>query len=389
MAAECGSLGAASETIGARRCASSRIHLKKCPRPPTSPRSLPPPLDARTRRSSRPGTQIEPWYRQLLDRADRVRPRSWKAWLFDLGELNGAVSRGRGPALRRHDLPDRRLRPRGGPPRLHPRHRAPAQADPERVAEPLPRLAPPPCLARGPLSRLRPLTGEPPGTLSRGQHRPGDRAGRAGPAIPESHRGDDGPLPRAGADPVADGSVPRRDRPARPVRRPGSLDRRPSPRRPRRDRRPLRPDDRPPPARSPARPASATSPTTPTGCASASTTACPRPTAFQDAIEKVVVPLARRIQDERREAGMGAGHASAPGTLPSTRSAGRRLKPFAEVEELAEGAEAIFRRRRPRPRRRSSPTSGPITSSTSPTARERPRAATRRRWRTTGSRSSS
>jgi oligoendopeptidase F len=63
-------------------------------------------------------------------------------------------------------------------------------------------------------------------------------------------------------------------------------------------------------------------------------------TAFQDAIAKVVVPLARRLQDERREA------LGVPALRPwdtAVDPLGRPpLRPFADVEKLAEGTEAIF-----------------------------------------------
>ena len=49
--------------------------------------------------------------------------------------------RGRGQALHRDDLPDRRPRARGRLPGVRPRHRAQAQAAPERDPQPLPRLA--------------------------------------------------------------------------------------------------------------------------------------------------------------------------------------------------------------------------------------------------------
>ena len=63
-------------------------------------------------------------------------------------------------------------------------------------------------------------------------------------------------------------------------------------------------------------------------------------TAFQDAIAKVVVPLARRLQDERREAlGVPALRAWDTAVDPLGRPP---LRPFADVEKLAEGTEAIF-----------------------------------------------
>ncbi len=63
--------------------------------------------------------------------------------------------------------------------------------------------------------------------------------------------------------------------------------------------------------------------------------------AFGDAIEKVVVPLARRLQDRRREA-LGVATLR-PWDLAVDPLGRPPLKPFREVEALAEGAEAIFR----------------------------------------------
>ncbi len=62
--------------------------------------------------------------------------------------------------------------------------------------------------------------------------------------------------------------------------------------------------------------------------------------AFQDAIARVVVPLARRLQEERRAA-LGV-EALRPWDLAVDPLGRPPLRPFAEVEELAEGAEAIF-----------------------------------------------
>ncbi len=64
-------------------------------------------------------------------------------------------------------------------------------------------------------------------------------------------------------------------------------------------------------------------------------------TAFQDAIEKVVVPLARRLQEERRAA-LGVDRLR-PWDLAVDPLGRAPLRPFAEVEKLAEGSEAIFR----------------------------------------------
>ena len=64
-------------------------------------------------------------------------------------------------------------------------------------------------------------------------------------------------------------------------------------------------------------------------------------TAFQDAIAKVVVPLARRLQDERKKA-LGV-DALRPWDLAVDPLGRPPLRPFAEVDKLAEGSEAIFR----------------------------------------------
>ena len=61
---------------------------------------------------------------------------------------------------------------------------------------------------------------------------------------------------------------------------------------------------------------------------------------FQEAIERVVVPLARRLQDERREA-LGV-ETLRPWDLAVDPLGRAPLRPFRDVEELAEGTEAIF-----------------------------------------------
>ncbi|WP_435009209.1 M3 family oligoendopeptidase [Tundrisphaera lichenicola] len=63
-------------------------------------------------------------------------------------------------------------------------------------------------------------------------------------------------------------------------------------------------------------------------------------TAFQDAIAKVVVPLARKLQEERREALKV--ESLRPWDLSVDPLGRPPLRPFAEVEKLAEGSEAIF-----------------------------------------------
>ena len=64
-------------------------------------------------------------------------------------------------------------------------------------------------------------------------------------------------------------------------------------------------------------------------------------TAFQDAIAKVVVPLARQIQEDRRAA-LGV-DALRPWDLAVDPLGRAPLRPFAEVDKLAAGSEAIFR----------------------------------------------
>ena len=64
-------------------------------------------------------------------------------------------------------------------------------------------------------------------------------------------------------------------------------------------------------------------------------------TAFQDAIARVVVPLARQIQAERKGA-LGV-DALRPWDLAVDPLGRPPLRPFAEVDKLAEGSEAIFR----------------------------------------------
>ena len=75
--------------------------------------------------------QIEPWYRQLLDRPIES-PEDLETWLFDRRRAERGRRPGGGRAVHRDDLPDRRPRARGRPPGVRPRHRAEAQAAPER-----------------------------------------------------------------------------------------------------------------------------------------------------------------------------------------------------------------------------------------------------------------
>ena len=189
--------------------------------------------------------EIEPWYRQLLDRPIGS-PEELEDWLFDVGELNAAVGAGGGQAVHRHDLPDRRPRARGGPPGVRPRHRAEAQAAPER--DPRRSTSTRPTARACPSDRYH--------VFDRAQEN--RRALYREANIPretelaeleQQYQKIIGAmtvhLPGPGAHPRADGPVPRRDRPRAP---PGGLGagRRPPAGRPRRARRPLRPDDRAP-----------------------------------------------------------------------------------------------------------------------------------------------
>ena len=265
--------------------------------------------------------QIEPWYQQLLAIARSTRPRSSRSWLFDVGELNAAVGPGGGRAVRRDDLPDRRPRARGRPPGVRPRHRAEAQAAPERDPRPLPRLA----LPRGP-ARATATTSS---TAPRRTAGP-STARRTSPARPSwpssssSTRRSIGAMtvdvPGPGADPRADGPVPGGDRPRRSARRPGSS----SPNRrladQRRARRPVRPDDRACGSRSRSE----------AGFANYVDYAYRPPRAVRlrrrrrrssstTRSSSVVVPLAREIQEERRERARGR---DAPPLGPVGRPAG-------------------------------------------------------------------
>ena len=84
--------------------------------------------------------QIEPWYQKLMDQPIATRRRA-RAVGGRGRRVERGRRRGRGQALRRDDLSDRRPRARGGLSGVRSRHRAQAQADPERDPEPLPRFA--------------------------------------------------------------------------------------------------------------------------------------------------------------------------------------------------------------------------------------------------------
>ena len=306
-----------------------------------------------------------------------------------MGELNAAVGAGGGRALHRDDLPDRRPRARGGLPGVRPRHRAEAQAAPERdprAATSTRRIAHE--LPARPLPRLRPRPGEPPRPLS---------ARRTSPARPQLAELEQQyqkiigamtvTVPGPGADPGPDGPVPGGDRPAAP---PGGLGarRRPPAGRPGHARRPVRPDDR----------SSAVEIAQEAGFANLRRLRVPPPRAVRlrrsptrsgstRRSSDVVVPLAREIQEERRQA-LGV-ETLRPWDLAVDPLGRPPLRPFDDVDKLAEGTETIFRD--------VDPELGPAVRlpaharrcSTWPTARGRPPAATRRRSRTTGCRSSS
>ncbi len=169
--------------------------------------------------------QIEPWYRKLMDEpidssADLER------WVMAAGELNAAVGQ---EGVERYiamtcqtDDPEREAAYLAFVRDIEPKLKPIQNAIRSRYLDSPHR----PGLPRGPLLRLRPGAGEPPRAVPRGEHPPRDRAGRAGAAIPEDHRGDDRHLSRPGADPGPDGPVPGRDRPRRP---PGGVGARPPP----------------------------------------------------------------------------------------------------------------------------------------------------------------
>ena len=189
--------------------------------------------------------QIEPWYRRLIERpigstADLER------WLVDCDEVNAAVSE---EGERRHiamtcqtDDPDSRGRASG----LRPRHRTPKlKPIQDEIAVEIPQLDPPLRLAQSPLPGFRPGPGESSGALSRGQHLPRDRTGRARPAISEGYRRHERELPRGrSGPPLADGARSSRSPTDRSDTSRLGAGRRPSTGRPRHPRRPLRPDDR-------------------------------------------------------------------------------------------------------------------------------------------------
>ncbi len=125
---------------------------------------------------------------------------------------------------------------------------------------------------------------------------------------------------------------------------------------PRHARRAVRPDDGAPHRGRPARPASPATSITPSATASGSTTAIEDRSAFHDAVENVVVPLARQIQEQHREAlgvddapplglcGRSAGPAAAAAVLATSSSwpRGPRRSSARSIPEL--GAQFAFLR---------------------------------------------
>ena len=153
---------------------------------------------------------------------------------------------GGGRAVHRHDLPDRRPRARGGPPGVRPRHRAEAQAAPERD----PRTATSTRRTARGLPRDRYLVFDRALENRRALYREANIPRETELAeLEQQYQKIIGAMTVTfqgqGADPGADGPVPGRDRPRAA---PGGLGarRRPPAGRPRRARRPVRPDDRAP-----------------------------------------------------------------------------------------------------------------------------------------------
>ena len=121
--------------------------------------------------------------------------------------------------------------------------------------------------------------------------------------------------------------------------------------------------------------------------ASGSTTAPARPTRSRTPSRRVVVPLARRLHEQRRAT---TGRRVAPPLGPGRRPAGPAAAPAVRRRRPARRRDrADLRRGRPGPRRPVRLPRASTACSTWPTARARPPAATRPPWRTTACRSSS
>ena len=103
---------------------------------------------------------------------------------------------------------------------------------------------------------------------------------------------------------------------------------------------------------------------------------------FHEAVEQVVVPLMRKIQEKHRLA-LGV-RRSGRGTRPSTRWDGPRSYRFTDVEQLAAGTETIFRDVNPELGEQFALPAVEHSCSTWPTAKERHPAAIRRRLKTGG-----
>ena len=108
---------------------------------------------------------------------------------------------------------------------------------------------------------------------------------------------------------------------------------------------------------------------------------------FHEAVEHVVVPLAKQIQKEQQQS-LGV-ETLRPWDLSVDRLGRPPLKPFKDVEKLAAGTETIFRDVDPELGEQFAFLDDRGSYSTWPTAKARPRGDIRRRSRTPGCRSSS
>ena len=252
-------------------------------------------------------------------------------------ELRGGRRRGR--ALRRDDLSDRRPRARGGAPGLRPRDRAEAQADPERDPRPLPRLAVPRGAAARIAMRVRPGA-ENRRALFREANIPREtelaeleqQYQKMIGAMTVNFRGEERTLAQmAPFLEETDRSLASRSLGARG---------------PAAAARPRRLDDlfdqmkllRIEVA---TRPASPTTSSMRFASASGSITASPIVSGFTDTIERVVVPLARQLQEAHRSTlGVDTLRPWDLGVDPLGRPP---LVPFKDVDELAAGTGTIFR----------------------------------------------
>ena len=328
--------------------------------------------------------QIEPWYQKLMDEPIDS-PADLERWVVAAGELNAAVGE---EGVERYiamtcqtDDPEREAAylafVRDIEPKLKPIQNAIRSRyldSPHRSELPRDRYF---VFDRALENRRQ--------SVSRGEHPPRDRAGRARAAVSEDDRRHDRHVSRPGAHAGPDGAVPRGDRPRRP---PGGLGavRQAAAGGSRGPRRPVRPDEGAPDR--------------------------DRARGGLRQLRRVRVPQSRavRLRHRRldpvsrgRRAGRGPLDAADPGAAPRALGV-ETLRPWdLAVDPLGRPPLAAVRRRRAArggDRDRSSARSTPswATSSRScaagscstwPTARGRPPAATRRPSRTSGCRSSS